>query len=270
NYAGMLEASIWALTAVSGVFLGLRIYCKLTRHRSLLWDDHFLVLSWICILVSSAMLTEGTKFGIGMHSQDVDPTKMPMSSLMSYSAGLAAILAAAWSKTSFAITLLRLSDGWLKWFIWFIILSVNIILGVSATIMWTRCWPVAKLWYSDMEGSCSTLDTMEHYQTFTSVYSGAMDITLAILPWKIIWNASINKREKTGAMIAMSMGVFSGIIAFLKIISLKDITDIRSTTVDLKIFGTAEPAMSVIAASIPILRAFIRGKATQKTERSIQ
>ena len=34
-----------------------------------------------------------------------------------------------------------------------------------------------------------------------------MDIILAVLPWKIIWNVAINKREKFGAMVAMSMGV---------------------------------------------------------------
>jgi hypothetical protein len=39
--------------------------------------------------------------------------------------------------------------------------------------------------------------------------------------------------------------------------------------VDLKIFGTTEPAMSVIAASIPILRAFIRRDSASK-QRSIQ
>ena len=114
------------------------------------------------------MLTEGTKYGIGLHYEDMDYTKMPMVSLISYSAGFATILAAAWSKTSFGITLLRISSGWIKWFIWFIILSVNIILGVSATIMWTRCWPVAKLWYPELEGTCYTPVTMERYQTFTS------------------------------------------------------------------------------------------------------
>ena len=36
---------------------------------------------------------------------------------------------------------------------------------------------------------------------------------------------------------------------------------VKATTVDIKIFGTAEPAMSIIAASIPILRAFVQGKA---------
>ena len=186
---------------------------------------------------------------------------MPMMSLISYSAGFATILAAAWSKTSFGITLLRIAEGWVRWVVWFIIISVNIVLGVSAIIMWTRCWPVAKLWNDQLEGTCWTPVTMERYQTFTSsrwrhgedlryensltlavVYSGMMDIVLAVLPWKIIWHITINKREKFGALVAMSMGVLyasqsrplstpsyqlssSGIIAFLKIISLKDISD---------------------------------------------
>jgi hypothetical protein len=34
-----------------------------------------------------------------------------------------------------------------------------------------------------------------------------MDIVLAILPWKIVWKVAINKREKFGALVAMSMGV---------------------------------------------------------------
>jgi hypothetical protein len=36
-----------------------------------------------------------------------------------------------------------------------------------------------------------------------------MDIVLAILPWKIVWKVAINKKEKLGAQVAMSMGVLS-------------------------------------------------------------
>ncbi len=123
----------------------------------------------ISILVSTAMLTEGTKWGIGLHYEDMDyENKMWMVALISYSAGFATILAAAWSKTSFGITLLRISTGPVRWVIWFIIISVNIVLGVSAAIMWTRCWPVAKLWFPEIEGNCWTTVTMERYQTFTS------------------------------------------------------------------------------------------------------
>jgi len=38
-------------------------------------------------------------------------------------------------------------------------------------------------------------------------YSGAMDIMLALLPWKILWFLTMNKKEKIGMIMAMSMGV---------------------------------------------------------------
>lgn len=38
-------------------------------------------------------------------------------------------------------------------------------------------------------------------------YSGTMDIFLAILPWKILWPLTMDKKEKFGMMFAMSMGV---------------------------------------------------------------
>lgn len=43
NAGPKLNAVIWMLTALSGVFLILRIYCRASRRRSLWWDDGFLV-----------------------------------------------------------------------------------------------------------------------------------------------------------------------------------------------------------------------------------
>ena len=34
-----------------------------------------------------------------------------------------------------------------------------------------------------------------------------MDIVLAFVPWKIIWALTMNRREKFGVLVAMSMGV---------------------------------------------------------------
>ena len=38
-------------------------------------------------------------------------------------------------------------------------------------------------------------------------YSGCMDFILALLPWVVLWGLEMNKREKVGVGIAMSMGV---------------------------------------------------------------
>jgi hypothetical protein len=40
----------WWLTFFCGAFLGTRIYAKLSRKQGLWWDDHILILSWVCRL----------------------------------------------------------------------------------------------------------------------------------------------------------------------------------------------------------------------------
>jgi hypothetical protein len=35
------------MALLSAAFLGLRIYCKFLRHRSLWWDDHILIAAWV-------------------------------------------------------------------------------------------------------------------------------------------------------------------------------------------------------------------------------
>ena len=42
-----LNYTIWLLTMLAAGFLGLRVYCKLIRHRGLWWDDHVLIVSWV-------------------------------------------------------------------------------------------------------------------------------------------------------------------------------------------------------------------------------
>ena len=140
-------------------------------------------------------------------------------------AGTFSILSALWSKTSFAITILRISSGWLKGFVWFIIITVNLALGIAIAITWGQCTPIEKIWQPKLEGECWPKSIQIKYNIFTAsmqpltlslkgtradhppVYSGAMDIVLAIVPWKIIWTLTMNKREKLGVLFAMSMGV---------------------------------------------------------------
>jgi hypothetical protein len=38
-------------------------------------------------------------------------------------------------------------------------------------------------------------------------YSGVCDLLFAILPWPIIWNLQMKRKEKFAVAVAMSMGV---------------------------------------------------------------
>lgn len=52
----MMNAVNWTLTALAGTFLGLRMYCKFSRHRGLWWDDHILIFAWVSDEISTSVV----------------------------------------------------------------------------------------------------------------------------------------------------------------------------------------------------------------------
>lgn len=67
----------------------------------------------------------------------------------------------AWSKTAFAITLLRpgITEGWKRWVLWFIIASLNIFCGITMFLQFTNyCGETPYSW--KIQGGCANYDTI--------------------------------------------------------------------------------------------------------------
>ncbi|KAL2109856.1 hypothetical protein VUR80DRAFT_1902 [Thermomyces stellatus] len=251
---------IWVLVGVSGFFFLLRSYCKITRQRGLWWDDHVMGLAWLTLIVSSIFGSISTTMGFGHHSWNVDtqgPSFSTLLLIMNHT-GFWSILGTAWSKTSFAITLLRISEGRIRWIIWAVIVSVNVVLYLGALFMWLQCNPPAKTYTPWLDGECWKPQVIIAYNSFTAAWSGLSDIILAIIPWWIIARHSMNVKERIGLLTCMSLGVFAGLTSFAKTVTLPAIgNDDLIRTVPLNILGIAEAAVTIIAASIPVLRALL-------------
>ncbi len=56
NAGSKLNGIIWTLTALSGLVLGLRIYCRLSRRKGLWWDDGFLIAAWVSKLTPAPQM----------------------------------------------------------------------------------------------------------------------------------------------------------------------------------------------------------------------
>lgn len=94
------------------------------------------------------------EFGLGRHSWDLtvkDPVRF---TLLLSSRATVTITAIVWTKSAFAVTLLRLTTGRMKTFVWFILISMNVVMGVSALVPWIQCRPLAKGWDASLEGTC--------------------------------------------------------------------------------------------------------------------
>src|ERR1041384_6849289 len=121
--------------------------------------------------VECCLLTYLTTMGYGKHIWDFPMDNMTHLLLPMNICGTLSVTAAVWSKTSFGITLLHLTDGWMKKFTWFCLISMNIAMGLSALFPWVSCTPIKKVWDMFTPGTCWTPEVLVHYNIFSGSYS---------------------------------------------------------------------------------------------------
>jgi hypothetical protein len=80
-------------------------------------------------------------------------------------------------------------------------------MGLSALFTWIHCYPLEKTWNPMIDGTCWNDSGKINYDIFSGAYSGVMDITLALMPWTVVWGLQMKNKEKFGVAIAMSMGI---------------------------------------------------------------
>lgn len=187
------------------------------------------------LVISASLTSRIISLGYGRHVHTIDPSVLTLIGLLGYLSGVPVVLAIVWSKTSFAITLVRLVQGRLKAFIWFIIITMNLFMIISIINIWISCSPVEKLYNPTVPGRCWPINVIVDYAIFSGckfslpthghpkggisgwtanmtvlvieVYFAAMYFILALLPWKLIMKLNMRKVEKVGVALAMSMGI---------------------------------------------------------------
>lgn len=97
--------------------------------------------------------------GYGKHPWDTGPMQ-PNQFVVMMVRTTFTVTAASWSKTAFALTLLRISKGWVKWALWFIIVSLNAVMALNAMIAWVSCRPVQASWDITVLGDCLPLNAI--------------------------------------------------------------------------------------------------------------
>ncbi|KAK8121730.1 hypothetical protein PG984_010400 [Apiospora sp. TS-2023a] len=251
----------WSLVALSAIFLVARFYVKTTKHRGLWWDDHVLAVSWIMIFVGVAILTYAVSLGFGQHITEIPMNTAANVQFLVYLGSVFSLLGAAWSKTSFALTLVRITEGTLRTAIWVVITSINVALVTNAILPFLRCSPVEKNWNPlIVEGECWDSDILLGFTMFAAAFSGAMDILLVLVPWFVIAKTQMNSKDKLGVAICMSLGLMAGVTAFVRASQVPSLATPDFTYEDghLVVWTIAEITTTIIAASIPVLRILYR------------
>ncbi|KAK3989403.1 hypothetical protein QBC44DRAFT_291279 [Cladorrhinum sp. PSN332] len=254
----------WGLTALATGFIILRLYCKLIgRFRRLWWDDWILMAAWVMVLTTGIKTTVMvTDFGLGQHVWDMElatPEDIARFFLIYGARATAVITSQVWAKTSFAVTLLRLTTDRTRRFMWAIIISLNLVGAVAATVPWVECKPLQKSWNRMLPGTCWTDDAGQTLWVVTGAYLASTDILLAMLPWKFLWGLPLKKKEKWGILIGMSMGVVAGTVGLVKCTKLSGLSSGDPyDAMELHVWDMIESTVTMMASCIPALRVLLR------------
>lgn len=136
------------------------------------------------------------------------------------------------SKISFGVTLTRLTDGWPRQYVYFAMATLAIFSIPTATLPWFLCKPLVKSFVSILPGTCMDKGPSVNYARFQAskisilipyttevltnpVWAALMDISLALIPWKVLWGLQMRTAEKIGVCLAMSLGLLCVYLARL-------------------------------------------------------
>ncbi|KAK7932525.1 Satratoxin biosynthesis SC1 cluster protein 4 [Apiospora marii] len=239
-----IVTSVWALTGVASFFVLLRFYCRIFRGRIFAVDDSLLLVAWLLLLAQTILSVFSVRLGSGKHVWNIDPSLTEDLLMLQDITTAPSVLAVAFSKASAGVSLLRLlPNRWQRVLTIFIITSIGVLMTGIMVLTLVQCMPIQKHWNFQVPGHCWDPRIVAQFAIGAAIWSGVMDIILAILPMPVILGLQMNKREKLGVAIALSFMVF---------------TDPTYDIAPVVVYGTAEIAVTMIAACIPVLRVLIR------------
>ncbi|EFQ95833.1 hypothetical protein PTT_04703 [Pyrenophora teres f. teres 0-1] len=255
----LMAITLWSLGGISLLFLVIRC-CIRQKQKKFWYDDGVLVVSWLLLLVQILLNQLSINLGLGKHALDINFDNFERITYYGASGLTISIGAIVLSKISFGLTLLRLTEGWFRVYVWFAIATLFIFAVPVAVIPWVLCKPIAKTFVDILPGKCVDKHPSVIYGRFQAVWAAIMDISMALLPWKVLWALQMRFAEKIGVGIAMSLGILAGATAIVRARYVEQLQeqDLSYEAYNSVIWSAAESAMTIVATSIPILRVFFK------------
>lgn len=248
---------IWTLFVGATAFLTLRIWSKMHRRHGLWWDDHILISSWVVLLATNIFIT--IELATGYVSETWDDRMLILVSISSCLITVGQTL----SKTAFAVTLLRITESWQRYALWVIIVSLNLYLVILLFLNWVNYCGQDVYWWK-MPVVCAPYDTIFQIKIGQNVFNIIIDFVLSLFPWLVTWKLRIERYEKVGLCVAMSLGT---IIAIFTSVRTWYMLDPNLNTYDswyvwrqghTEIWYQAEVAGTIIVQTLPVIRLIIQ------------
>ncbi|KAI1880833.1 hypothetical protein JX265_001073 [Neoarthrinium moseri] len=249
--------NMWILTAVTLIFVALRIYTRVWVVRSFGVDDHVYNIAFLLLVCYVSFTTVSAHYGFGQTVSDIPTADDVVSAILFEAIGQTfAVIGMAVAKWSLGLFLLRLvNQSWHKAVIW---TAMLLLMGASIStcfVFWLQCTPPAYLFDRRIpDGYCHVDSTP--VSMLLCILCVLVDFFFALFPWLFIWKLQMNKREKMVILLSMSLGVIAGACGIKRTLEVPELAsaDYLRDTVGLIVWSAAEIAVTMICIGIPVCR----------------
>ncbi|KAH7139878.1 hypothetical protein B0J13DRAFT_558589 [Dactylonectria estremocensis] len=266
-----LNAGLWSLFAAATLFLALRVYVKVTRRHGLWWDDYILILSWMVLLANDSLIVH--EFATGYILKDSSQSWDDRMHILINISSCGTLIGQAWSKSAFGVTLLRISNRWQQWVLWFCIVSMNLWMVLKVLFQWAKVCDKDgyQNWYR--LDFCIGWQFRDSFKEGGNVYNVIMDFIFASFPWLITRSLEMRRVEKIGLCATMSLGMIVAIVSAIRI-AWKDTGNDRDAYYIWRngvsqVWYSSEVAGTIIVQCIPILRPILQAFHTSLTSKKL-
>ncbi|KAM7187538.1 hypothetical protein V8F33_011185 [Rhypophila sp. PSN 637] len=265
--APMAIASMWCLTAVTFIFVLLRLYTRAVVVHQVGWDDHIFVFSAVLLLLYTVSLNLSATYGFGQPITDLPLEDAVLAVKWEMVGQTFAVIGMATAKVSLGLFLLRIVfETWHKVVLVVASLSLLIVSILTAVIFWIQCIPPQSVFDPRVEGRC--IIKVTPFSILLGSWCAAADFFFAAFPWVFIWQLNMRYGEMVTIAASMSLGVLAGACGIIRTIDLSGLASANYTeyTVNLIVWSAAELAITMVCAGIPVIRPlFRRNKAISRT-----
>lgn len=252
----MVNGVLWAEVVIFAFFVAVRLYTRKQILNAVGADDYLCILALVVHILYTIFVTMATHYGLGRLYADVgDPTIYFTAVKYELFSQVAGIMVIGIGKAAVGVFLLRIVRNKIQ--IWFIYacLAITAIITLFASItVIVQCSPVEKSWNPMTPGTC-WVDFSKVGYTVGSWFVAA-DLAFATLPWFVVWDLNMKKKEKITVACGLSLGIFAGVCGIVRTVALNGLnaSEYIYDTVPMLIWSATESLVTIMCSSIPVLR----------------
>lgn len=250
---------MWTLTSITLIFAILRLYTRVVIVKTFRVDDFVYNIAFFLLLLYTVFIQLSANYGFGQNMFEIKDVENAVRAVLLEVIGqtfaIIGMAAAKWSLGLFLLRLVNVNMIWHRIAIWAVMIGLMLTSISVVFIYWLQCTPPAYLWDRQIRGGFCHINSVPAAFTL-SIFCIFVDFFFAIFPWILLWNLSMDKREKFLILGSMSLGVFAGACGIKRTMELPNLTkqNYLKETVSAIVWSAAEIAVTLICIGIPVCR----------------